>query len=159
MLNKVLLKNVEQSDLEIFFHYQQDKEAQYIAAFIQKKPDDREAFDSHWHKITHDNNTIIKTIYFADEVVGHIARYLNFRGHSEITFWIGKEFWGKGIATTAVQSFLKDNPGRPIYARVAIDNIGSIRVLEKSGFSIEGYENGFANARNKNIDEVVMKLS
>jgi len=41
---------------------------------------------------------------------------------------------------------------------VAKDNIASVRVLEKCGFVISGYDQGFANARGEEIEEVIMIL-
>jgi RimJ/RimL family protein N-acetyltransferase len=50
-------------------------------------------------------------------------------------------------------------PDRPLYARAAADNAGSVRVLEKCGFVLTGHERGFANARGEEIDEVVLTLA
>ena len=79
-------------------------------------------------------------------------------GQLEVTYWIGREFWGKGIATKALAVFLSSVKPRPLYARTAKDNIASLRVLEKCGFTIAGYERGFANARGEEVDEVVLEL-
>ena len=51
---------------------------------------------------------------------------------------IGREFWGLGIATAAVSLLVKTESRRPLAARVAKHNLGSIRVLEKVGFSRTG---------------------
>src|SRR4029453_19193159 len=74
------------------------------------------------------------------------------------TYWIGREFWGRGIATQALAVLLSAVKTRPLYARAAKDNIASLRVLEKCGFTITGYERGFANARGEEIEEVVLEL-
>jgi RimJ/RimL family protein N-acetyltransferase len=47
---------------------------------------------------------------------------------------------------------------RPVRARVAADNAGSIAVLEKLGFHRIGAERGFANARDTDIDELIYRL-
>jgi RimJ/RimL family protein N-acetyltransferase len=75
-----------------------------------------------------------------------------------VSYWLGKEYWGKGIATEALGLFLGIIEERPLYARAAKDNAASIRVLEKCGFVISGCERGFANARGEEIDEVVLVL-
>ena len=80
-------------------------------------------------------------------------------GDLEITYWLGRDYWGKGIATQALALFLGEVDTRPIHARVAKDNIGSKRVLEKCGFEVVGESRWFANARNKEIDELILKLS
>jgi RimJ/RimL family protein N-acetyltransferase len=68
---------------------------------------------------------------------------------------LGKEFWGKGIATQALSQFLEVVSTRPIYARVAKDNLASIRVLEKNGFKLSGEGKWYSNARGKEVDELV----
>src|SRR4029453_1988037 len=74
------------------------------------------------------------------------------------TYWIGREFWGRGIATQALAVLLSAVKTRPLYARAAKDNVASLRVLEKCGFTIAGYERGFANARGEEVEEVVLEL-
>ena len=79
-------------------------------------------------------------------------------GKPEISYWIDRAHWGKGLATQALSAFLQVLSVRPLYARAAQDNVASIRVLEKCGFIISGYERGFANARGREIDEVLLEL-
>jgi RimJ/RimL family protein N-acetyltransferase len=93
-------------------------------------------------------------------VVGNVATFVDDEfGKQEVTYWIGKEFWGQGIATTALSRLLAEVTTRPIYGRAAKDNLGSIRVLEKCGFRITGQDRGFANARGKEIEEVILELT
>ncbi|MGF7232446.1 GNAT family N-acetyltransferase [Arachidicoccus sp.] len=80
-------------------------------------------------------------------------------GDTEITYWIDRRFWGKGITTTALKEFLAIEKTRPIFGRVAYDNFGSQRVLEKCGFVRIGTDKGFANARQKEIEESIYKLT
>jgi RimJ/RimL family protein N-acetyltransferase len=47
---------------------------------------------------------------------------------------------------------------RPLGARVAFDNFGSQRVLEKNGFIRIGSDSGFANARQAEIEEFIYQL-
>lgn len=75
-----------------------------------------------------------------------------------MTYWLGREYWGRGFATVALHELLRMVAQRPMYARAAKDNVASIRVLEKCGFQLCGEERAFANARNGEIDEVVMRL-
>jgi GNAT superfamily N-acetyltransferase len=79
-------------------------------------------------------------------------------GKPEVSYWLGREFWGKGIATTALRLFLSVVAVRPLYARAARDNAASIRVLEKCGFTIAGSARGFANARGAEVEEMVLVL-
>jgi len=144
-------------DLSIFFDYQLDSAANHMAAFTAKDPNDREAFDKHWQTIRSDKKIVIKTIVANGKVVGHIARFVQFN-QLEVTYWIGKSFWGKGIATEALAMFLELLKDRPIFARAAKDNVASLRVLEKCGFTIAGEDKGYANARGEEIEEYMLKL-
>jgi RimJ/RimL family protein N-acetyltransferase len=158
MSNKLVLRNVVNDDLPIFFEYQLDPEANYMAAFTAKDPTNQETFMAHWHKILANEENIIKTIIFNGRVVGSVSSYEE-EGKPEVTYWLGKEYWGKGIATWALKEFLAHhNQTRPIYARVAKDNLGSRRVLEKCGFKIVGESKGFANARGQEIEEFLLDL-
>jgi RimJ/RimL family protein N-acetyltransferase len=152
------LREVAEDDLPVFFDFQLDPEANYMAAFTAKDPGDREAFTAHWHKIMADPAVIIKAILSDGQVVGSVLSYED-EGKPEVSYWIGKAFWGKGIATWALSEFLAHgNPARPVYARVAKDNLGSRRVLEKCGFKIIGESQGFANARGEEIEELLLEL-
>jgi RimJ/RimL family protein N-acetyltransferase len=158
MSNELLLRNVVNDDLPVFFENQLDPEANYMAAFTAKDPTNREAFMAHWHKILADETNIIQTIIFNGQVVGSVSSYEE-EGRPEVTYWLGRDYWGKGIATWALTEFLAHhNPTRPIYARVAKDNPGSRRVLEKCGFKIIGESKGFANARGQEIEELLLEL-
>ena len=129
-----------------------------MAAFTAKDPADRAAFDAHWRRIRADNTATNRTILFNQTVIGHIASFILF-GELEVTYWIDSSYWGRGLATSALQVFLATvQKKRPIFGRAAKDNLGSIRVLEKCGFQHIGEETGFANARGKEILEVVLKL-
>ena len=158
MTSALLLREVMDDDLPIFFEYQLDKDANYMAAFTSKDPTDREAFNVHWKKIRTAKTVVIKTIIYEEKVVGSVLSYED-EGKPEISYWLGKGYWGRGIATRALAEFLeKVNKTRPIYARMAKDNNGSGRVLEKCGFKIIGEGKGFANARGKKIEELLFEL-
>ena len=158
MTNELLLRDVIPDDLLNFFEQQLNQEAYYMAAFTAKDPSNKEAFTAHWHKILADTTVIIKTIIVNGRVAGSVSSYED-DGKPEITYWLGNEYWGKGIATCALTEFLAHhNNTRPIYARVAKDNLGSRRVLEKSGFTIIGESKGFANARGQEIEELLLEL-
>lgn len=154
----LLLREVAEDDLPLFFEFQLDPEANYMAAFIARDPTDREAFTAHWKRIIADPTTINRTIVCDGRVVGNVSSYVE-SGKPEVTYWIGRAHWGKGIATRALATFLAQvNAARPIYARVARDNLGSRRVLEKCGFRVIGEAKGFANARGREIEELHLEL-
>ena len=80
-------------------------------------------------------------------------------GKPQVTYWLGKTFWGNGIATLALTEFLSTFNTRPLYASAAKDNAASIRVLEKCGFVIRGSGKAFAKARGTEIEEVFLELA
>lgn len=153
----ITLRDVQDSDLDVFFEHQQDDTARYMAAFTSKDPADKTAFMTHWTKIRAHDAIIIKTILFDKAVAGHVLSYVQ-EGQREISYWIGRAYWGKGIATKALILYLSKVTERPLFARVAKDNISSKRVLEKCGFVIIGEDKGFANARGAEIEEYIMQL-
>ena len=151
------LRDVTDSDLPTFFEQQLDPAANHMAAFTSRDPADKAAFSAHWSNILADDTITIKTILFKDHVAGHIAQFGRF-GETEVSYWIGQEYWNKGITTEALSQFIHILPGRPLFARVAKDNIASIRVLEKCGFAVSGEEKAFAQARGEPITELIYKL-
>ncbi len=136
MTNDVLLRDVIESDLPIFFEQQHDPVANQMAAFPAR---DREAFMAHWTKILADETNILKTILFDGQVAGNIVSWQQ-SGEREVGYLLGREYWGKGIATRALAAFLEHVKTRPLYAHVVKHNIASLRVLEKCGFTITGVE-------------------
>jgi RimJ/RimL family protein N-acetyltransferase len=157
MTSDVILRDMIVDDLPIFFEYQLDPTANYMAAFTAKNPADRNAFTAHWKKILYDGHVAKKTIIFNGQVAGQVLSFQQF-GEPEVSYWIGKEYWGKGVATTALSQFLNHLKIRPLYARAAKDNIASIRVLEKCGFTVFGEDKGFSNAREEDVEEFILKL-
>ena len=156
MSNKLVLRNVVNDDLPIFFEYQLDQEANYMAAFTAKDPSNQEAFMAHWHKILANNTNIIQTIIFNGQVAGSVSSYED-EGKPEVTYWLGKEYWGKGIATKALAEFLGCVKTRPLYAHVAKHNVRSRRVLEKCGFTVMG-EDKYTNPAGVEVEEFILKL-
>jgi len=157
-IRDLVLRDVVEDDLPLFFDYQLDPGANHMAAFTARDPTDREAFTAHWNKILAEPTNIIRTIVCDGRVVGSVSSYEQ-SGKPEVTYWIGRAYWGKGIATRALTAFLAHtNTTRPIYARVAKDNVGSRRVLEKCGFRVIGEMKGFAKARGEEIEELHLEL-
>ncbi len=154
---QIALRQTEIPDLERFFQFQLDKEASFLAAFTPKDPTNKEAYLEKYTKHLADPTINMQTILLGETIVGSIAKFI-IEGDTEITYWIDKNFWGKGITTEALRSFLTSENSRPIFGRVAFDNVGSQRVLEKCGFIRIGKDKGFANARQAEIEEYIYKL-
>ena len=131
-----------------------------MAAFTARDPRDRGEFDAHWKRIRSDPSIMIQTVISGGHVVGHVAKFVDAEfGKPEVTYWIGRKHWGRGLATEALSQFVSKLELRPLYGRAARDNAASIRVLEKCGFRIVGYGKGFAKARGKEIEEVILELT
>lgn len=154
----IALRDVMASDLPIFFDQQQDPQANYMAAFTAKDPADREAFMARWNRILNGQAIAIQTILVDGQVAGSVSTYRDEEGRPEVTYWIGKSYWGKGVASRALAAFLARADTRPLYARAAKDNLASLRVLEKCGFTRIGQGRGYANARGAEIEEYLLKL-
>ncbi len=153
----IKLRPTEISDLNTLFQFQLDKEGGYLAAFMPKDYTDKTAYIKKHKKLLTDPTVNNQTIIFNNTIVGSIAKFV-MQGETEITYWIDKKFWGQGIATTALHAFLKIELTRPIYGRVAFDNLGSQKVLEKCCFIKIGIDKGFANVRQAEIEEFIYKL-
>jgi [ribosomal protein S5]-alanine N-acetyltransferase len=151
------LRPTEITDLDTLFEFQRDKEGGYLAAFMPTDPTDKPAYISKYTKLLADPTVKNKTILLDNIIVGSIAKFV-MHGDTELTYWIDRKFWGQGIATKALKHFLDTETARPIFGRVAFDNFGSQKVLEKCGFVKVGTDRGFANARQAEIDEFIYKL-
>ena len=155
MTGDVLLRDVADGDLPIFFEHQLDPDAVRMAAFPAR---DRDAFAEHWaKKIMADATVVKKTILFDGRVAGNIGSW-GPPGERNVGYWIGREYWGKGIATRALAAFLGHVQARPLYARTAKHNTASIRVLEKCGFRIVGEDTTVAATGGESVEEWVLKL-
>jgi RimJ/RimL family protein N-acetyltransferase len=123
----------------------------------RKDPKDKAAFHAHWDKILKSSQNTNRTIVAEGQVAGYISCYPH-EENIEVTYWLGRECWGKGLATEALRKMLHLVVARPIFARAATDNIGSIRVLQKCGFKIIGRDRGFANGRGEDTEEYILRL-
>jgi RimJ/RimL family protein N-acetyltransferase len=142
-----MLRDVLESDLDAFFEHQREPEANEMAIFPAR---DRDTFYAHWRRILADDSTIQKTIVHEGEAAGNIGCWPQ-DGKRLIGYWIGRDYWGKGIATRALGEFVAEIPQRPLHAWVAATNVGSIRVLEKCGFVQ-------VDSRTSDVEELLFEL-
>jgi RimJ/RimL family protein N-acetyltransferase len=149
----VSLRDVEESDLRIFFEQQLDPQATRMAAFPARACDE---FLAHWARSMANETTILKTIVFRGQVAGNIVCWEQ-SGERNVGYWLGREYWGQGIASAALAQFLRHVRVRPLHARVAKTNAASIRVLRKCGFTASG-EDTFHGIDGEPGSELIMRL-
>lgn len=152
--NEVTLRDVRAQDLPIFYQQQLDPEATAMAAFPAR---DRETFNAHWQKILHNEAILKQTILFNGRVAGNIVSFEQ-DGQRQVGYWLGKGYWGQGIATRALAAFLALERTRPLYAYAVRHNIASRRVLEKCGFTVTGKRSGLSGAHGETIVEIILVL-
>jgi RimJ/RimL family protein N-acetyltransferase len=128
----VKLREVADADLDTFFEQQADREAYELADL---PPRDRPAFDEHWARIRNDPSVTIRTIDVDGQVAGHVLSF-DRDGVRLAGYWLGREYWGRGLATQALAGLREIEKHRPLVAEVATHNAGSMRVLEKNGFRL-----------------------
>jgi RimJ/RimL family protein N-acetyltransferase len=145
---EVRLRAVTEDDLPVFYEHQRDPIAYRMAAF---SPRERDAFMAHWGSILRDASSVNRTIELDGTVAGYVVLF-GFEGRREVGYWVGREFWGRGVATRGLAAFLDEVSERPIYAGVVDTNVASIRVLEKCGFTVAEPDAG------EHPDEVLMRI-
>jgi RimJ/RimL family protein N-acetyltransferase len=151
------LREVRDEDLPLLFEQWADPVAAQMAAFTAPDHMDRDAFERRWSRLRADATVLNRVIVVDEAVAGTIGSWGE-AGEREVTYWIGRSYWGRGIATDALNAFLAVDRSRPLYAHVASDNAASRRVLEKCGFRVIATEQGFAEARSAEIEELVLRL-
>jgi len=127
---RVRLRDVRDDDLPTLFEHQMDPEANRMANFAAR---DRDAFMAHWAKILVNEMGVARTVMEGDAVAGNVVSWTH-DGERDVGYWIGREHWGRGVATAALRAFLEELHERPLFAHVAEHNVGSMRVLERNGF-------------------------
>ena len=147
-----MMRDVIEDDLPILFEHQRDAEARRMAAFPGREWD---AFVAHWRtKVFAEPAAKAMTVELNGRAAGYVASWEQ-DGKCLIAYWFGKEFWGRGVATAAVGEFLTAHETRrPLHAYVVRANVGSIRVLEKSGFQAVGPPAAGADG----VEEILFRL-
>ena len=151
----IRLREVVDDDLPILFAHYDDEEAQQLVAFVRESCRDREGFMAHWAKLREDPAVTPRTIVADGEIAGQIASFER-DGIREVGYWIGRDYWGRGIASAALTQFLATEDTGLLHARVAKDHVASLRVLHKNGFTVCDEDRGFGNARGEDVEEFVL---
>jgi RimJ/RimL family protein N-acetyltransferase len=156
-MGDVALRPIEDGDLDALFEQMRDPESVWMAAFTAPDPDDREAFDARMIKLRTSPDILALAVTRNGQLVGNIGTWV-MDGERDLAYWIDRAVWGQGIAGQALALLLELVPDRPIFARAASDNAGSVRVLQRAGFAVVGTEVSYANARGAEIEETIFRL-
>ena len=155
MTPAVLLRRVEDRDLDVFFDQQADPLAVEMAAFPAR---DKDQFAAHWAKVRADDTLVVRTIVADGVGAGNIGSWPE-NGQQLLGYWVGREWWGRGVGTQALALLVEEMSIRPLYAHVAVHNVGSIRVLEKCGFRRDRVQEARAPASDDGIKELIFVLN
>ena len=98
----VTLRDVTADDLPVFFEQQLDWEAHHMAAVSAHHPADRRTFNNLWSKWLIKPSMVVRTILAGGQIAGFAMCNHWFRQIHRISYWLGREFWGRGIATRAL---------------------------------------------------------
>ena len=151
-----VLRDATEADIPVLFEHQREPEGVEMALF---PPRDYEAFDAHWRKLLADPTLTKKTIVCDGKVAGNIGAWTDADGHRLVGYWIGSEFWGRGLATQALRELIQHETTRPLVAHVATSNVASIRVLEKCGFVVTREVTEFDERLGVDVELKIMELA
>ena len=156
-VSRVFLRDMTEEDVDVLFDIQSDEVAKQMAAFTPRDGDERDSYRAKWRKIIADDEIIKKVVLLEGDVVGSVGAFV-VDGDTEVTYWIRRDLWGRGLATAALAELLSAVAVRPVWGRAAADNVGSARVLLRNGFVRVGEETAYAEARGAEIEEYVYRL-
>lgn len=112
-----------------------------------------------------ENDTFAFAITVDGKVAGSIGMFRQGNIHrltAELGYYIGEEYWGRGIMTKAVKQIceyvFEHSDIIRIYAEPFSYNIASCRVLEKAGFQYEGTLRNNAIKNGKVLDMKMYSL-
>ncbi len=154
-LMNVRLRDVVDDDVPLFFTFHADPDSARMAGVPLRE---HEAFMQHWVRIRADENTMIRTILADDRVAGYVLSFVR-HGAREVGYWIDRAFWGRGIATDALRAFLAIDRSRPLCARIAKHNAGSLRVATRCGFVVTGEDLQLPEVDPEQIEEFILTLA
>jgi RimJ/RimL family protein N-acetyltransferase len=152
--DRVRLRDFERDDLPRMFDLQLDPDSNRMAVAI---PRTRAAFDAHWASCLDNPKNATRAILFGEVFVGYISCF-PMDDEDHVGYWIDRAYWGKGIASRALQLLLEEVTSRPLIATVATSNLASFRVLQKCGFVVERVELSPASDRFPECEEAVLVL-
>ncbi|AXI10192.1 N-acetyltransferase [Oceanobacillus zhaokaii] len=145
--NRLVLRKIEKSDANSIFNYLSDKKVMKYYGLAPFETINDALSEIAWYQTIFDNKDGIRwgiTLKGNDEVIGSCGFLNMVREHfrTEIGYELNSSYWGKGIASEALQAvvsygFENFNLER-IEALIEPPNIPSLKLVEKLGFIREG---------------------
>ncbi|MFG6492751.1 GNAT family N-acetyltransferase [Microbacterium sp. P03] len=151
------LRDLSDDDLDAVFEMMRDPEAVAMAAFTASDPDDRAAFDA-WSDRNRQAPDAAQWVITEDGGFAGTAAVFSLDGHREVTYWVARHAWGRGVGTAALRLMVAREAERPLYARVAAHNAASVAVLERVGFTEVERITAFAPGAGRDVEEIVYTL-
>lgn len=153
----VSLREATDDDFEALFELESDVAGANMIAFLPRDPGDRDAFAANWVRIRTDTTVLTRIIEADGKFAGYAVSFLA-DGERQVGYWIARELWKRGIASTALAAFVAEISQRPLWGSTASDNVGSQRVLQNVGFVYERTQRTHAPRRGNEIDENIYRL-
>lgn len=158
MATSVQLRQVLAGDIALFFEHHLELRPLPAGASVADLESRKATFVGRWDQMLSDERVLARTIVWKGAVAGYVAHLMQ-RDKPAISCWLGRDYWGKGVATQAVRDFLDLIEERPVYARVSYDNLAAMQVLRKTGFEIVGHDSFFSESHGYEIDEIILARS
>lgn len=156
-MNHIDLRPLDDDDLDAVFEMMRDREAIAMAAFTAEDPDDRDAFDA-WIARQRAAGDVLSFVVTENGGFAGTAASFTIDGDREVTYWIARHAWGRGVATQALRLLISREPIRPLFARVAAHNAASVAVLTKAGFTEVSRNVDYAPGAGRDVEEIVFTL-
>lgn len=111
---QVTLRPTQEADLAALFEFQLNEEAAYLAAFMPQDYTDPVAYRAKYRRFLRDPTIHMQTILVDGVLAGSIAKFET-EGDAEITYWLARSFWGRGVATAAPAPLPAAGAGPPYF--------------------------------------------
>jgi len=152
------LRDLDDDDLDAVFEMMRDPEAISRAAFTATDPGDRAAFDRWMARNRADPSASLHVVTEDGGFAGTAGTFSTTEGDRELTYWIARHAWGRGVATAVVELLIANEPERPLFARVAAHNAASLAALQRAGFTEVSRNEAFAPGAGRDVEEIVLAL-
>jgi [ribosomal protein S5]-alanine N-acetyltransferase len=153
----MILRDMTEADLDILFDIQDDDIAQHMAGFTSPARGDRDNYVARQRRFLADDRITNKVILVNDDIAGSVASFV-VEGDTEVTSWIRRDLWGRGIATAALGELLREVMVRRCSRGSRPTTPARRRCCYANGFTQIGEETSYADARAAEVTEHIYRL-